>query len=355
MKPTSDENRVLHLSNACLVQGTEDPCQLVLDTGGKKFVLCVLSKSNRQACLDLYMRASQSTKLLLRGKGEIHVVGYWEPDDGLVGDDSELDGVLEQQSKSARQKVAAAPPSALRRSGKTEAIATKPPVKESVKAMTNNVTTTISGGVGSTSKSSKQKVVPQKIEEVDVEEEDDDDIDEKEEEGGEEGSSEEEEGGVEGEGSSGEEVSEAEIEDDDDEEDEDIEGKKDSDVEVEDEEAEDDDDEEEDEEMKAFAQLKQKGKAPPPADKKRKMPPAASKQQQQPAKKKPNKGKQPDGDITKFEHDVETYLKAHGRTPLSALGASVKKPASVEKLGMFMRERPQKFAVENGFVSLIKA
>ena len=48
------------------------------------------------------------------------------------------------------------------------------------------------------------------------------------------------------------------------------------------------------------------------------------------------------------------FLQQHGRTSMSALGGKIKKPASIAKLGAWMKERPDKFKIVGDSVELAK-
>lgn len=57
--------------------------------------------------------------------------------------------------------------------------------------------------------------------------------------------------------------------------------------------------------------------------------------------------------VESFHSELIKYLKANGKTNMGALGQKIKKPSTIDKLGAYVKEHSSVFKVENGFVSLV--
>eukprot|EP00922_Rhytidocystis_sp_ex-Travisia-forbesii_P017778 GHVS01026496.1.p1 GENE.GHVS01026496.1~~GHVS01026496.1.p1 ORF type:complete len:375 (+),score=120.10 GHVS01026496.1:122-1246(+) len=357
----ADGGEILHLSQACLASGgNNETCYLMLENeGNKKFAVCGLDgKNHPQAQLDIFLNTNPSkVKLSVKGRGEIHVVGYFEPADEGMPEDGESESEEEEEevvSKSRAGAVAEEEEEDEEQEEEEEKLTVAPPVKARYRQGKDLIV------VKGKNEKTKPSVVTEKnkgagaavFDKMETAEGEDNEENES------DSGDEQEEG------------SEAEIESGDDEE-----GLLDV---SEQEEEEDESDEEEENPM--FQQIAQKLQQSKQKAQKASAPKAPSKQQTaQPAKPQQHKRKQTEektdqrqntkkvkgsggcggesgggGGFDKFEKELESYLRTNGRTPLASLGSHVKRPTGVEKLGAFMRERPQKFHVENGFVSLAK-
>merc|ERR1712176_475267 len=86
----AEDGNVLHLSQACLNKPTEGKNYLQVVDGSNKYAIAVLEKGKSEyASLDLFFRVGQCG-FLNKGASEIHLTGYFEPDNmDEDGDDDE--------------------------------------------------------------------------------------------------------------------------------------------------------------------------------------------------------------------------------------------------------------------------
>ena len=82
------------MSNATLVSG--EKVQLLAMVENKPFVLAQLDTTRNTQPLDLYFRVEQNVEFKLKGKGEVHLTGYYDPmaEDEESDDEDLEEGVL---------------------------------------------------------------------------------------------------------------------------------------------------------------------------------------------------------------------------------------------------------------------
>lgn len=101
----TSEFAVLHLSAAVLAK-TADKKTLLLAKNGKEADVCIAALSDKRdsAKLDLYINCTQNVNLSVRGPGEVHLSGYFEPKGDDMDDDmfyGQEDGDEEEDSDEA--------------------------------------------------------------------------------------------------------------------------------------------------------------------------------------------------------------------------------------------------------------
>ena len=91
--PKDSPRDLLHISNAALSKSSEPGKNyLMITKGNQTFTLAVMQRDKIETIfLDLYVRTSQGIKLSLVGKGEIHVLGYFEPTEEIIEEKNHID------------------------------------------------------------------------------------------------------------------------------------------------------------------------------------------------------------------------------------------------------------------------
>src|ERR1700678_3511302 len=83
--------RIVHLSSASLDEHVEaKPVYVHVENKNQKYIVCVLRKDlNDSTKLDNYITAENGVKISISNcpKGEVHITGYFEQEDVLVGDE----------------------------------------------------------------------------------------------------------------------------------------------------------------------------------------------------------------------------------------------------------------------------
>uniref|UniRef100_A0A3B0MZG2 Nucleoplasmin, putative n=1 Tax=Theileria annulata TaxID=5874 RepID=A0A3B0MZG2_THEAN len=90
--PKNELANIVHLSQVCLNEPKSNERTYVqLVDGNKVYNLCSLQKDvNEHATLDLFFSTSGDLKLTTKGgPNEVHVIGYFEPEDDAFLSDSE--------------------------------------------------------------------------------------------------------------------------------------------------------------------------------------------------------------------------------------------------------------------------
>lgn len=101
-KLTDGEVDVVHVSNAALGQAAEGRVQLYAKVDSKEFVLANFEKGKvEQTPLDLYFRVDQGVEFGVKGKGDVHLSGYIEPD--VDADDLDDDEGVESDEEDAEE------------------------------------------------------------------------------------------------------------------------------------------------------------------------------------------------------------------------------------------------------------
>lgn len=106
------EADVIHVSNAALGANAEGRVTLYAKVEGKEFTIGNFEKGRtEQTPLDLYFRVDQSVEFGVRGKGEVHVSGYIEPEDEGSDEGPEDEDIPEdeEESEEAPKPVAKSP------------------------------------------------------------------------------------------------------------------------------------------------------------------------------------------------------------------------------------------------------
>ena len=94
LKSSAKDGELLHVSHAVLNLGSgEGLVTLFITQGLKKFPVGYLDKSKPMTSLDLYFDLSQEAVFSVEGKGEVSLLGYFEPTDALSGP-----GIMEADS-----------------------------------------------------------------------------------------------------------------------------------------------------------------------------------------------------------------------------------------------------------------
>lgn len=110
VRPTEDDGGcVLHLSNACLVNPTsQNKTYLQVVCKGKTYCLCVLeSGKTENVPLDLFLSIESGIEFkAIGGPNEVHLVGYFEPQDSENCDDVDVsDDELKARIEDARNRA----------------------------------------------------------------------------------------------------------------------------------------------------------------------------------------------------------------------------------------------------------
>lgn len=98
---------VVHISNVALGAGGDGKTTVYAKVGGEEFVLVNLERSKlEQTPLDLYFRVDQKVEFGVKGKGEVHLSGYVEPevDEDDLSEDEEED-VEAEDSEEEEEEV----------------------------------------------------------------------------------------------------------------------------------------------------------------------------------------------------------------------------------------------------------
>ena len=92
LKSAAKKGEVLHISQAVLQLGkSEGPSTLFLTQGKDKFPLARLDHSKSTSSLDLYFEVVQGGVFSVEGKGEISVLGYFEPSENEPRSKNEME------------------------------------------------------------------------------------------------------------------------------------------------------------------------------------------------------------------------------------------------------------------------
>eukprot|EP00917_Polyrhabdina_sp_WS-2016_P002055 GHVP01004419.1.p5 GENE.GHVP01004419.1~~GHVP01004419.1.p5 ORF type:complete len:326 (-),score=103.34 GHVP01004419.1:3346-4323(-) len=308
------DDQILHISTATLLDcKSNDKTTVFVHFEGKKHAFCVLQNGKvESSSVDLFVRCNTDVKFTVTGPGSVDLVGYFEPSPAESDEDDDEDMANAEAFQNAVANV-----------------------KKGLKAAAEGENATTESGDDNDS------------DDDDSDDDSDDADDEK----------------------PAASAAAAAEKSDENEEDADSDDEDDSD------DSDDDDDDSDDDKKKpapvpAKPSKNEKGKkaaAAAPAAKEGKKgkegkenQAAASPNNKRPAdkpleKKDAKKGKPAAAsDHSTFVKSLKDYLSANGKTELSSLGVKVKKPADVQKLGAFLRERPQEFKLENNMVSLAK-
>jgi len=105
----SNVGEILHLSQACLCdpKSTEKSYLQIQDEGKAFAIACLQKDSMEHVSFDIFLTLSSSLKLINKGKNEIHVVGYFEPDEGEDSEEDEVATNTAANAKNSRAPVAA--------------------------------------------------------------------------------------------------------------------------------------------------------------------------------------------------------------------------------------------------------
>ncbi|BAM41651.1 conserved hypothetical protein [Theileria orientalis strain Shintoku] len=90
--PKNELANIVHLSQVCLNEPkSNEKTYVQLVDGNKVYNLCSLQKDvNEHATLDVFFSTSGGLKLSTKGgQNEVHVIGYFEPDEDTFLTDSE--------------------------------------------------------------------------------------------------------------------------------------------------------------------------------------------------------------------------------------------------------------------------
>eukprot|EP00450_Noctiluca_scintillans_P005252 CAMPEP_0194486978 /NCGR_PEP_ID=MMETSP0253-20130528/7428_1 /TAXON_ID=2966 /ORGANISM="Noctiluca scintillans" /LENGTH=110 /DNA_ID=CAMNT_0039327131 /DNA_START=37 /DNA_END=369 /DNA_ORIENTATION=- len=95
--PKSAQNEVLHLSQACLHKPVDGKNALEVSDDSNSYALMILEKGKTEyASFDLFFNSGKYT-FRNKGKSEIHLTGYFEPE--ALGEDSEEEVAPKKQRK----------------------------------------------------------------------------------------------------------------------------------------------------------------------------------------------------------------------------------------------------------------
>mmetsp|Transcript_66752 Transcript_66752/g.152959 ORF Transcript_66752/g.152959 Transcript_66752/m.152959 type:complete len:225 (-) Transcript_66752:157-831(-) len=85
----SDGGTLLHLSQACLANAKEaSPTYVKVVRDGQTLNLACLGKGSQEHCaLDLFFALEEPVVFIVEGKNEVHLTGYFEPEDDGADDD----------------------------------------------------------------------------------------------------------------------------------------------------------------------------------------------------------------------------------------------------------------------------
>ena len=277
----TEGSELIHVSQACLADAKEGKCQLQVTDNNVTYTIAVLEKDKAEmASLDLFFNTVTPPTFINKGKSEIHLSGYFEMSDEPESEEDFDDEEIESEIEEEEEiENAAAAKAAIAGLSKKRAAAAE---------------------IEEESEDDEEGLIEgSEDEEMEDEEEDDEEEDDEEEDDDEED----------------------EEEDEDDEEEDDEEDDEEEDDEEEDDEEEDEEEEEEEEEEQP------KGKRPAPAQPKN-----------QPAPKTPKTDNGPEV----FAKSVVAFLKTKGgKSNISNIGGSVKRPAEVPKLKQFLAARKE--------------
>lgn len=79
-EPAELEQSILHVSNAALGLNSKGKTAVYAKVQGKEYILTHLtSGSVEHTTLDLYFRDDQEVTFGVKGEGEVHLSGYFEP------------------------------------------------------------------------------------------------------------------------------------------------------------------------------------------------------------------------------------------------------------------------------------
>ncbi|XP_053991758.1 nucleolin-like isoform X2 [Hylaeus volcanicus] len=109
--PEVIDGEILHISQACLYNPANvERTYLEVVDDDETYAACVLQKEKQESVsLDLYLNGSNGSKLQISGgRNEVHIVGYYEPQDGSDSEDisvSEPDGYDFDNDDSSSENV----------------------------------------------------------------------------------------------------------------------------------------------------------------------------------------------------------------------------------------------------------
>jgi nucleophosmin 1 len=80
--------------------------------GGETFSLCNLQKDKVESHIfDIYFRVTQKVSFSVKGKGEVHLTGYWEPTEDMLDDlgygGADLEGLEDEEEEDDEEALAA--------------------------------------------------------------------------------------------------------------------------------------------------------------------------------------------------------------------------------------------------------
>eukprot|EP00914_Ancora_sagittata_P020682 GHVO01040800.1.p1 GENE.GHVO01040800.1~~GHVO01040800.1.p1 ORF type:complete len:299 (-),score=90.61 GHVO01040800.1:256-1125(-) len=106
----SEEHKVLHVSSACLHEPkNNDKTTLYVENNKEQFACCTLQKDKAESApLDLFLLTDGGSKFVVKGSGEVHLVGYFEPE-GMEDDEDDMGGDSDdEEEKEAMEKLISA-------------------------------------------------------------------------------------------------------------------------------------------------------------------------------------------------------------------------------------------------------
>jgi hypothetical protein len=70
---------VLSLTNAALAPNSKESASLFVKNSEGEFLIAVLTKDKPHATINVFLSLMDEVKLIVKGNGNIHVVGFFEP------------------------------------------------------------------------------------------------------------------------------------------------------------------------------------------------------------------------------------------------------------------------------------
>ena len=105
---------LLHVSQVCMAETKEGPCQLQVTDNNTTYTIAVLEKGkNEMASLDLFFNTVSPPTFINKGKSELHLTGYFElsheghDDDEEMSEEEEEEGETEISNAAQAKKVIA--------------------------------------------------------------------------------------------------------------------------------------------------------------------------------------------------------------------------------------------------------